>query len=141
VPGSAEAIESWKAVVERAAILLYLFRADYVFHKDQAHLKRVREDADALARILRGSPRRLKGAALVGTHYDCVPGFQGPNEGTVFYEWHQMIAKNNTIIRARQVLAAQLPATPALVVGAMKTLPQTQELLYRLFAQELKIGK
>jgi len=108
VPGSAEAIESWKAVVERAAILLYLFRADYVFHKDQAHLKRVREDADALARILRGSPRRLKGAAL---------------------------------IRARQVLAAQLPATPALVVGAMKTLPQTQELLYRLFAQELKIGK
>lgn len=141
VPGSAEAIDSWKAVVQRASILLYLFRADLVFHDDQAHLKRIREDADALARILRGIPRKIKGAALVGTHYDFVPGFQGPEQGTAFYKWHVGIEEKDTIKRARQVLGATLPARPALVVGSMKTLPQTQELLYRLFAQELKVGK
>ncbi len=141
VPGSAEAIDSWKAVVQRAAILLYLFRADLVFHDDQAHLKRVQEDADALARILRGLPRKLRGAALVGTHYDVVPGFQGPEQGSVFYRWHAGIEENDTIKRARQALGAEMPARPALVVGSMKTLPQTRELLYRLFAQELRIGK
>jgi hypothetical protein len=138
VPGSAEAINSWKAVLERAAILLYLFRADWVFHKDEEHLQRIREDADALATILRGLPRRLSGAALVGTHYDCVPGYQGPEHGSAFYKWHTEMEDKPTITQARQILAAQLYRTPALVVGSMKTLPQTQELLYRLFSQELR---
>ena len=141
VPGSAEALDSWKVVLERAAIMLYLFRADYVFYGDEGHLKRITEDAYALAGILRGLGRRLSATALVGTHYDYVPGFQGPEHGTAFYEWHQLMEKDSAITQARQVLAAQLPRTPALVVGSMQTLPQTQELLYRLFTQELKYGR
>jgi hypothetical protein len=141
VPGSAEAIDSWRAVLERAAIMLYLFRADYVFYQDEWHLKRIREDAEALAGILRRSPQRPSAAALVGTHYDCVPGFQGPEQGNAFYKWHTLMEEKPEISQARQVLAAQLPQKPALVVGSMKTLPQTQELLYRLFSQELKIGR
>jgi hypothetical protein len=45
------------------------------------------------------------------------------------------------IKHTRQVLAAQLHRTPVLVVGSMKTVPQTRELLYRLFSQELRIGQ
>ena len=141
VPGSAEALDSWKEVLDRAAIMLYLFRADYVFYEDEGHLKRIREDAEALGGILRVLGRRLSAAALVGTHYDCVPGFQGPEHGTAFYPWHTLMEQNSAITQARQVLAAQLPRTPALVVGSMQTLPQTQELLYRLFSQELKYGR
>lgn len=140
VPGSAEAVAAWREVLETATIMLYLFRADYVFAEEEAHLKRVSEDARLIAGILRDRPRPLKAAALIGTHYDLVPGYQGPLTGTSFYRWHTLIENNPQIAGARKSLRGGMAREPALVVGSMRTLGETQELAFRLFAQELNFG-
>jgi hypothetical protein len=140
VPGAAEAVAAWREVLDDATILLYLFRADYIFKGEASHLKRVAEDARLIAGILEDRPRPLKAAALVGTHYDLVSGFQGPSSGANFYRWHRIIEEQAVIAKARLLLAAQLPHEPALVVGSMRTLGDTQELTFRLFARELQLG-
>jgi hypothetical protein len=139
VPGAAEAVAAWREVLDAATILLYLFRADYVFTGEESHLMRVAEDARLIAGILRERSRPLKAAALVGTHYDLIPGYQGPSNGSKFYRWHSLIEDHPVIAEARLVLAGQLTHEPSLVVGSMQNLGDTQELAFRLFARELQL--
>lgn len=140
VPGSPEAVASWRQVLQSATIMLYLFRADRAFANDEPHLKRVVEDARLIAEILRDRSSQLKASALIGTHYDLVAGYQGPEVGARFYRWHTAIESNPRIDEARRIIRGGMMREPALVVGSMETATRTNELLYRLFAQELTLG-
>ncbi len=141
VPGTREAVEAWRSVVHRATILLYLFRADLLYREDTAHQRRVQEDAELIGGLLarRPSGTRPPRVAMVGTHYDKVLGYASPREGSAFYRWHLRTEENPVVGEARLQLGKALRDRPALVVGSMCTLDDTQELAYRLFSQELAI--
>jgi hypothetical protein len=140
VPGSPEAVASWRETLQSATIMLYLFRADLVFANEESHLKRVVEDARLIAEILRGRSYQLKASALIGTHYDLVAGYQGPEVGARFYRWHTAIESNPRIDEAKRIIRGGMRREPALVVGSMETITRTNELLFRLFTQELTLG-
>jgi hypothetical protein len=137
VPGQAAAVDAWAKVLGEATLLLYLFRADCIFNQDPLHVRRMGDDARLIAEILRRRPGKLRGAALIGTHYDLVPGYQGPETGSKFYKWHERIEQSPAVDEARLVLGRVTRSAPALVVGSMGTVAATQELTFRLFMREL----
>jgi hypothetical protein len=141
VPGSAEAVEAWKEVVERSSILLYLFRADLAYKGDTAHLRRITDDSTLISKFIdeRDQGGEDMKVVLVGTHYDQIVGFPGADAGSTFYEWHQHIHSTAEIGIARLVLGRSLSARPGLVVGSMRTLKDTQEMAFRIFAKELRL--
>jgi hypothetical protein len=143
VPGSAEAIEAWREVLCEASVLLYLFRADEIFMQNEEHQNRVLDDARVIAAIVEDERLSLRGVALVGTHFDRVPGYRGPQNGTEFYPFHREIEDSQVIADVRQMIGVcrdgERIAPPALVVGSMKDRMATEELAYRLFAQELTL--
>jgi len=144
VPGSAEAAEAWREVADAANIILYLFRCDWVYGGNRGHVDRIREDAAFLAQVIsdartEGTIRSNTRCALVGTHFDLVPGYRGPAEGSKFYRWHNMMEESPDVTAARWRLEVALADLPALVVGSMKTLQDTQELAFRLFVREMKM--
>jgi hypothetical protein len=143
VPGSAGAVEAWKEVLDSATILLYLFRADLVFEDKDTHLRRIREDADLVYKLINDRPSSAKKlrVALVGTHYDLILGYQGPEKGASFYKWHVAMEDHADIRNARMVISGAVDEFPVLVVGSMGTLEDTRDLAYRLFARELGIGQ
>jgi len=143
VPGSAGAVEAWKEALNSATVLLYLFRADLVIEGQKPHLRRIHEDATLIAKLIHDRPsyaKRLR-AALVGTHYDLVEGYAGPEKGSAFYKWHVEMENHPAIRDARMVISTAVDDFPVLVVGSMGTLEDTRDLAYRLIARELGIGR
>lgn len=138
VSGAAEAVDAWETALRPATVLLYLFRADDVFNGDATHLARVQEDVELIRRV-RDHASAFRGLALVGTHYDCVPGYEGPQRGVRFYRWHNEVADNPVIAAACRDLDRFCKSGARVVVGSMKTMAETQELLFRVFAQELEL--
>jgi hypothetical protein len=128
-------------VVNKATLLLYLFRADLLYREDVDHKRRIHDDAELIGGFLGARPRGSKQprVALVGTHYDNVLGYSSPSEGTSFYRWHVKIEDHPVISAARLQMAKTTRDRPALVVGSMKTLHDTQELAFRLFSQEIRL--
>ncbi len=143
VPGSAEAVEAWREVLCEASVLIYLFRADEIFMENEEHQNRVLDDARVISAIVQNEQLTLPGVALVGTHFDMVPGYRGPQNGTEFYPFHREIEDSPVIGDVRQMIGVcrdgERTGPPALVVGSMKDRTATEELAYRLFAQELKL--
>ena len=138
VPGAAEAVEAWREVVGEATILLYLFRADLVFNKESTHLQRMHEDARLIADLINERTRSKLKVAMLGTHYDMVPGYRGPLTGTAFYKWHTLIEEDSDVDAVRLRIGSSVTDTPALVVGSMRTVPDTQDIAFRLFPRELR---
>jgi hypothetical protein len=143
VQGAAEATAAWKEVIDEASILIYLFRADHIWDGDEYHAKRVRDDAKLISDIVRRDSLGFKAAALVGTHYDLVPGYRGPDSGSAFYKFHMEI-ENAPVIQESLLLLSNVTnggtsGPPGLVVGSMKDWASTQELAFRLFVRELNL--
>jgi hypothetical protein len=141
VPGAAEAVAAWREVLTEADALIYLFRADQIYDADTAHANRVREDARVISEIASEQGTKVQAASMVGTHYDLVPGYRGPLDGSDFYSFHMAIEEDDTIRDSRQIMAGSVAGDRrvGLVVGSMKTKALTQELAFRLFVRELKL--
>jgi hypothetical protein len=141
VPGSRESSDLWRQSIEKATIVLYLFRADLVYEEDAKHVKRISEDS----RLIRAFLKEMKGrqinklkAAFVGTHSDLIPTYRPP--GTpAFTSFELSILDSDAIRGAQSRLGEVVHNEPPVVVGSMRDLRETRELVERLFTVGLKL--
>jgi hypothetical protein len=129
VGGGTEARGQWLKQVARADIVFYLLRVDQMISNDAAVEKRVLGDAQHIKDWLKGRKPR-PALCIVGTHCDNDPAFRGQ-----FDNCHGDYVRSflqRPVVR-RLLLLCGGHSQVILVIGSMKTVESTEELVFAVF--------
>jgi hypothetical protein len=127
--GGTEARGQWLKQVARADIVFYLLRVDQILSGDAAVEARVLSDAQHIQEWLKGRQPR-PALCIVGTHCDNDPSFRGQ-----FNNWHGDYVRGFRKQRAvhRLLMKCGGVSQAQLVIGSMKTVQSTEELVFDVF--------
>ncbi len=129
--GSKEAYAEWKELSDQSDVIFYLLRADRLIEGDEAVEERVRDDIYQIGRWLEArSPRPL--FFIIGTHCDLDREFVTLSEdrmGNYTDKFRQLSIICELVARGG---GAQLVKV---VLGSMKTMHDTEALVYQIFMQ------
>lgn len=134
VPGSKDSYAQWKKEHDQADVVLYLFRADRLMAGDTAIETRVRDDLHHIGRWLSERPTRPP-FFLIGTFCDLDPAYVAvpdARKGDYADRFHKLPIVNELILRGGGAQNAKL------VLGSMKTVAQTEMLVFELFRRILE---
>ncbi len=129
VGGGIEARAQWRKQVEAADFVFYLMRADQVLARNRLAEERVIADGRHLKDWLKNRSPRPK-VCIVGTHGDMDTSFRGQFDdlhGDYVRQFHKL-----PVVRTL-VLHCGGPSQASLVVGSMKTLQATEDLVLDVF--------
>jgi hypothetical protein len=157
VPGAAEAYGEWKAAIERADVVLYLFRADKIWLEDRPTIRQVVSDMRQVGQwlddvregdrqkrdVAQGPVRRFtqmergrSGPAfyLVGTHCDLHRDFAILTADKIgdYNDRFRELDVMKTL-----VLLAGGKSSVRVVLGSMSSEEYTESLAYSIFSQAL----
>jgi hypothetical protein len=129
VGGGTEARGQWLKQVARAHIVFYLLRVDQIISGDAAVAARVLSDARHIKDWLKARQPR-PALCIVGTHCDNDLSFRGQfdnHHGDYVRGFRQRPVVNRLVMECGGVSRAQL------VIGSMKTVQSTEELVFEVF--------
>jgi GTPase SAR1 family protein len=131
VPGSKDAYAEWKKLHDQSDVVLYLLRADRLIAGDAAVETRVRDDLRHIGGWLEArSPRPP--LFIVGTHCDLDPEFASlspDRRGDYIDKFHKLPIVSESVARGGGGQVAKV------VLGSLKTIQDTEILVYQLFMQ------
>ena len=131
VGGGTEARGQWQKQVARADFVFYLLRVDQIISGDKVVERRVLSDAQHIKDWLKGrKPRPV--LCVVGTHCDNDPSFAGQ-----FDNCHGDYVRSFLYRRVvhRLLMECGGLGQAKLVIGSMKTVHSTEELVFDVFRQ------
>jgi len=129
--GDKAAYADWKELVEQADIVFYLLRADRLLAHDAEVEERVRDDLRHIGEWLKARSERPR-FFIIGTHCDLDPDFPGVSANTV----GDYVDKFNRLPIVQELRARAGGTQQAKVVlGSMKTVEDTEMLVYHVFMQ------
>lgn len=129
VGGGIEARAQWHKQVNGADVVFYLFRVDHVNENNQAAVERILSDGRHLGEWLRDRKERPK-LCIVGTHCDYDSSFQGQHDN--FHGDYVTKLRNQPTVRKLTMLCGGMSQV-SLVVGSMKTVQSTEDLVSDVF--------
>jgi hypothetical protein len=129
VAGEKESYAEWKKEFDQSDIVFYLLRADRLLDGDKSVEERVRND---LKHVERWLEKRRVSLFIIGTHCDLHPGFFTITPETMG-DYVDTFKKLPTIgeLVARGGGSQQVKV----VIGSMKTITDTEALVYQIFMQ------
>lgn len=133
LPGGEGAYSEWMKVCDEADIVLYLLRADRLIAGDRAVEGRVRKDVQHISEWLdeREKQSSRPDFFIIGTHCDLDPEFRSASpetRGNYFDKFLRLQIVDELITLSGGARQANV------VLGSMKTLEDTQELVWQIFA-------
>lgn len=131
ISGSKDAYSEWKEQHDKADVVFYLLRADRLIAGDTDVEVRVRNDLRHIGGWLEArEPRPC--FFIIGTHCDCDPGFAGlsPNKRGDYVDKFKCLP-----IISELVILGGGDHNAKVVPGSMKTVQDTEELVYQIFMQ------
>ena len=131
VPGSPDAYAEWKELHDQADIVFYLLRADHLIAGDDDVEHRVRADLRHIGGWLEARKPRPR-FFIIGTHCDLDSEFVGcPADkiGNYVDKFRKLPIMAELVARGGGAKQAKV------VLGSMKTIPDTEALVYEIFVQ------
>ncbi len=131
VAGDKSSYAEWKELHDQADVVFYLLRADRLIARDREVENRVRDDLRHISGWLEArSPRPP--LFIIGTHCDLDPGFRDtpPDKLGDFSDGFRKLP-----IVMELVYRAGGAQQVKVVLGSMKTVQDTEALVYRVFMQ------
>lgn len=132
--GDKAAYAEWKELHDKADVVLYLMRADLLIAGDPGTETRVRDDLKHIGDWLESRNPRPR-FFFIGTHCDLDPEFSGLTHdrvGDYVDRFRRLPIVAEMVARAGGAQAAKV------VIGSMKTIPDTEALVYQLFRQVIE---
>ena len=129
VGGGIEARGQWLKQVARADIVFYLLRADLIISQDAAVEERVLSDARHIKDWLKGRKPR-PALCIVGTHCDHNSSFRGQFDNC-HGDYVRRFRKRKVVHRL--LMECGGVSQVLLVIGSMKTVQSTEELVFDVF--------
>lgn len=132
--GDKAAYAEWKKLHDRADFVFYLLRADRLFARDGCVERRVLEDLQHIGQWLEAREPRPR-FFIVGTFCDLDPEFHdlpGDKVGDYVDKFRSLPVVSELILRGGGAGQARV------VLGSMKTLKDTETLVYQIFMQVTK---
>ena len=128
ISGGEDSYGLWKREFDQADIILYLFFGDRLLLGDQTHIKRVKKDVEFL-KAWESERNKKDGKSFfifgIGTHCDRLKDDRWDNKE----EWATFLTefiKEASTVDVRELTGGKI------LLGSMKTLEDTQRLVYRL---------
>lgn len=131
VPGDTAAYAEWKKQHDEADVVLYLLRADRLIARDSQVENRVKDDLKHIQEWLDARKERPH-FLIVGTHCDLDPGFADLSPDKVG-QYVDDFRKLPTVVEL--VARGGGAQRTKVVIGTMKTIPDTEALVYQVFMQ------
>lgn len=131
VSGDKAAYAEWKQLHDQADLVLYLLRADRLIAGDAAVEERVRDDLRHIGGWLDARTSRPR-FFIIGTHCDLDSGFAALSQdriGDYVDKFRKLPIVGELVARGGGGQVAKV------VIGSMKTIPDTEALVYQLFMQ------
>ncbi|KAB2911235.1 MAG: hypothetical protein F9K40_01160 [Kofleriaceae bacterium] len=131
VSGDKAAYAEWKELHDQADLVFYLLRADRLIAGDQDVEARVRDDLRHIGGWLEGRAPRPR-FFIIGTHCDFDAEFQSTSAdkiGDYVDKFRRLPIVSELVARAGGAQQAKV------VLGSMKTIQDTEALVYQVFTQ------
>ena len=129
--GGAKVYGEWKKLHDQADVVIYLLRADLLIVGHNEHETRVKEDLKHIADWRNEQKSRPK-FFIIGTHCDLDPEYPALTHGTIG-DYVDKFRKLPTI--ATLVAWGGGTQQVKVLLGSMKTLEDTEDLVFQLFTQ------
>jgi energy-coupling factor transporter ATP-binding protein EcfA2 len=131
VSGDKSAYAEWKEQLDQADVVFYLLRADRLIAGDRDVEDRVRDDLKHIGGWLKSRNPRPH-VFIIGTHCDFDPEFRSTSDdkiGDYVDKFRQLPIVVELVARAGGAQQAKV------VLGSMKTVENTEALVYQVFMQ------
>ena len=129
--GDPAAYAGWRALIGQADVVFYLLRADHLLDRDAVVEGRVRNDLRHIGGWLeQRSPRPF--FFIIGTHCDLDPEFcslSPKTEGNYVDKFRRLPLVSELVARAGGAQQVKL------VLGSMRTIKDTEALVFKVFTQ------
>jgi GTPase SAR1 family protein len=132
LPGSEDFYGEWKPLHDKADIVLYLLRADRLIVGDRTFEDRARKDIQQISGWLEARSSRPD-FFIIGTHCDLDPEFQSSTSSGRFGDYCDKFRRLQ-IVKELVDRAGGTQRTKV-VLGSMKTVEDTEVLVYQVFTQ------
>lgn len=132
VDGSPDAYDQWKRSADEADIILYLLRVDLLFLHDKATAERIIQDIKQIVLWIKSRSGDKPKLFILGTHCDRDPKYaeRNTNKDNVYIDTFRKLPCVRELISEAGGIS-----NVKIVLGSMKSLPDTEFLVFNLFMQ------